>query len=107
VLTIQPVVENAILHGIKPKVGGGTVTLSLVETPTHWHVTVADDGVGFDPAAAPEAGSIGLGNVRRRLSRFPGCGIEIESAPGRGTQVVLSYWKESENFLANSIQHSQ
>ena len=94
VLTIQPVVENAILHGIKPKVGGGTVTVSLEETETHWRVTVADDGLGFDPAAAAEAGSIGLSNVRRRLSRFPGCGIEIESAPGQGTRVVLSYQKE-------------
>lgn len=107
VLTIQPVVENAILHGIKPKVGGGTVTLTLDETPTHWRVTVADDGPGFDPTAATEAGSIGLGNVRRRLSRFPGCGIEIESAPGQGTRVVLSYQKSADQFLTNSIQYPQ
>ena len=107
VLTIQPVVENAILHGIKPKVGGGTVTVSLEETDTHWRVTVADDGLGFDPAAAAEAGAIGLGNVRRRLSRFPGCGIEIESAPGRGTRVVLSYRKELPKKLTNSAQTPQ
>ncbi len=94
VLTIQPVVENAILHGIKPKVGGGTVTLSLEETDTHWQVTVTDDGAGFDPAAAAAAGAIGLGNVRRRLRRFPGCGIHIQSAPGQGTRVVLTYRKE-------------
>ena len=105
VLTIQPVVENAILHGIKPKVGGGTVTVSLEETDTHWRVTVADDGLGFDPAAAAEAGAIGLSNVRRRLSRFPGCGIEIESAPGRGTRVLLSYRKESPKILTDS-RHS-
>ena len=106
VLTIQPVVENAILHGIKPKVGGGTVTVSLEETADRWRVTVADDGLGFDPAAAAD-GSIGLNNVRRRLSRFPGCGIEIESAPGRGTRVVLSYQKAPAQILANSIQDSQ
>lgn len=94
VLTIQPVVENAILHGIKPKVGGGTVTLSLEETDNHWQVTVQDDGAGFDPAAAAAAGAIGLGNVRRRLRRFPGCGIHIQSAPGQGTRVVLTYRKE-------------
>ena len=72
---------RAILHGIKPKVGGGTVTLSLEETDTHWQVTVQDDGAGFDPAAAAAAGAIGLGNVRRRLRRFPGCGIPWAFAP--------------------------
>ena len=107
VLTIQPVVENAILHGIKPKVGGGTVTVSLEETDDRWLVTVADDGLGFDPAAPAPEESIGLNNVRRRLSRFPGCGIEIFSAPGRGTRVVLSYPKTSVKKLANSIQLSQ
>lgn len=47
VLTIQPVVENAILHGIKPKVGGGTVTASLEETDDRWLVTVADEWPGL------------------------------------------------------------
>ncbi len=94
VLTIQPVVENAILHGIKPKVGGGTVTVSLQEQETHWQVTVEDDGVGFDPMEVDETRSIGLGNVRRRLCRFQGCSMRIESAPGKGTRVVLSYLKD-------------
>ena len=53
----------------------------------------------------PEAGAIGLSNVRRPLSRFPGCGIEIESAPGRGTRVLLSYRKESPKILTDS-RHS-
>ena len=53
-LTIQPIVENAILHGIKPKVGGGTVTLTLEELPDHWQVTVTDDGTGFDLDDGPE-----------------------------------------------------
>ena len=59
-LTIQPIVENAILHGIKPKVGGGTVSLKLEELPDHWQVTVTDDGVGFgwklSERRAPSAG---------------------------------------------------
>lgn len=100
-LTIQPVVENAILHGIKPKVGGGTVTLSLEETDTHWRIVVADDGVGFDPTNAEKDGGIGLGNVRRRLSRFPDCGIEIESTPGCGTRVVLWYGKKTTEKFSN------
>ena len=107
VLTIQPVVENAILHGIRPKVGGGTVTVSLEEGEDGWRVTVADAGLGFDPAAAAEEGSIGLDNVRRRLRRFPGCGIEIRSAPGRGTRVVMTYPKGAGEILTDSIQTPQ
>ena len=67
-LTIQPIVENAILHGIKPKVGGGTVSLKLEELPDHWQVTVTDDGVGFGLEAVREKGSIGLENVRRHAA---------------------------------------
>ena len=54
-----------------------------------------------------EAGAIGLSNVRTRLSRFPGCGIEIESAPGQGARVVLSYQKIPVEILTNSIQDPQ
>ena len=92
-LTIQPVVENAILHGIKPKPGGGTVTIRLTEDDTHWHVTVSDDGMGFDPGAQAKKTSIGLPNVRKRISRFAGCGIHVESTPGAGTSISLHYQK--------------
>ena len=95
-LTIQPIVENAILHGIKPKVGGGTVTLTLEERPNSWKVTVTDDGVGFDLKAAREKGSIGLENVRRRMDRFPSSEMRITSAPGQGTSVILIYGKQEQ-----------
>ena len=96
-LTIQPVVENAILHGIKPKVGGGTVTLRLEELAEGWRVTVDDDGVGFDLEAAHGKGSIGLENVRRRMARFPGCEMRITSFPGVGTKVILIYGKQEKS----------
>lgn len=96
-LTIQPIVENAILHGIKPKVGGGTVTLTLEELPDHWQVTVTDDGTGFDLETVRSGGSIGLENVRRRMARFPGSRMQITSAPGSGTQVTLIYGKQGKN----------
>jgi len=92
-LTIQPIVENAILHGIKTKVGGGTVTITLSDNETSHVVTVEDNGTGFDPTAAYQGRSVGLANVRRRISQFPGCGIRIESTPGVGTKVVLIYKK--------------
>lgn len=97
-LTIQPIVENAILHGIKPKVGGGTVSLTLEEQEDSWRVTVADDGVGFDLVSANGEQSIGLNNVRKRMSRFPGCSVRIESTLGVGTKVVLIYGKTEKNF---------
>lgn len=93
VLTIEPVVENALLHGIRPKVGGGTLTVSLESGENEYLVTVEDDGVGFDPSVAFDERSIGLANVRRRLSQFPGCGIRIDSKPGVGTKIVLIYQK--------------
>lgn len=94
-LTIQPVVENAILHGIKPKVGGGTVTLTLEELTDCWRVTVDDDGVGFDlESTHGKEGSIGLENVRRRMARFPNCELRLTSFPGIGTKVILIYGKQ-------------
>ena len=92
-LTIQPVVENAILHGIKPKVGGGTIKLALEELDECWQVTVEDDGVGFDLENTQGKDSIGLTNVRRRMARFPGCELRIVSAPGAGTKAILVYGK--------------
>ena len=89
--------ENAILHGIKPKVGGGTVTLALEELPDHWQVMVTDDGTGFDLETVRSGGSIGLENVRRRMARFPGSRMQITSAPGSGTQVTLIYGKQGKN----------
>lgn len=95
-LTVQPLVENAILHGIKPKVGGGTVSISLAEDPGLWRVAVEDDGVGFDPAGQEKGGSVGLSNLRSRIAQFPGCRLEVRSAPGEGTKVLLHIPKNLE-----------
>ena len=96
-LTIQPVVENAILHGIKPKPGGGVVTVRLTEDEYHWHVTVHDNGTGFNPGAPGRDGSVGLPNVRKRISRFAGCGLTIDSREGDGTTITLHYSKNLQN----------
>ena len=96
-LTIQPVVENAILHGIKPKPGRGIVTVRLTEDEYHWHVCVHDNGMGFDPGAQDKQDSIGLPNVRKRISRFRGCSIDIDSQVGKGTTITLHYNKMLQN----------
>ena len=87
-LSIQPIVENAILHGIKPKPGGGTVTVKLTEDRTHWHITVTDNGMGFDPSKV-RSESVGLPNVRQRISGFADCSMDMRSTPGKGTRVFL------------------
>lgn len=92
-LTVQPIVENAILHGIKPKVGGGTVTVRLEEDETHWHIIVTDDGMGFDPTEHVLNRSVGLSNVRKRIGQFAGCSVDVKSAVGKGTEISLHYRK--------------
>lgn len=92
-LTLQPIVENAILHGIKPKLEGGTVKVSLHEDQHNWYITVSDDGQGFDPTQAKKKQSVGLANVRKRIEKFEGCSLQIASAPGNGTTAVLVYKK--------------
>ena len=97
-LTLQTLVENAIIHGIKPKVGGGTVTVSLTEDEQNWYIRVADDGQGFDTSMAYKEQSVGLKNIRKRISAFEGCSLEIASAPGCGTTAVLIFRKILRNF---------
>ncbi|NLI53742.1 MAG: histidine kinase [Clostridiales bacterium] len=91
VLTVQPVVENAIIHGIKPKVGGGTVRVSLSREEGFYVVRVSDDGVGYTPGGETSDHSVGISNIRARMNSFPGCTVEVESEPGRGTAVSLRY----------------
>lgn len=93
-LTLQPIVENAIIHGIKPKVGGGTVHVSLTQDADRYYLRVQDDGLGFDPAQPEKQQSVGLANVRKRIAQFPGCSLDIVSTPDCGTTAVLAYPKD-------------
>ena len=91
-LTLEPLVENAIRHGVRKNPGGrGTVVISASETPAHFAVTVTDDGPGFDPANPPTDGKshVGLQNVRERLEQVCGGRLDIRSAPGRGTAATI------------------
>ncbi|WP_370378605.1 sensor histidine kinase [Catenulispora sp. GAS73] len=99
-LCVQPIVENAVRHGLEGKPGPGHVTITAEPTRHHYRITVADDGVGITPdvlheALAPaEPGtrtSVGLSNVHERLRAVYGTayGLAIESEPGAGTTVVI------------------
>ena len=90
-LTVQPIVENAIKHGIGKKEGGGTVKISAIETESYYFVVVSDDGVGFDYEKATNDGEqhIGINNVRLRLLAQCGGSLEIKGKPGAGTTVTI------------------
>jgi signal transduction histidine kinase len=95
-LTVQPIAENAIKHGIGKKEGGGTVTISTKETEDNYLVIITDDGVGFDSAKNPNDGQqhIGINNVRLRLSAQCGGSLEIKSKPGTGTTATIRIPKQ-------------
>ncbi len=91
-LTVQPIVENAVRHGIHKKPGNGIVTISTEETDTVIYICISDDGVGFDPGEPKDDGRIhvGIANVRERLEAQCGGKLEIESKPEMGTNVVIT-----------------
>ncbi len=90
-LTLQPLVENAVRHGIAKRETGGVITIRTEEDKSFWRIIVLDDGVGFD-TAAPKSGDrahIGIANVRSRLETLCAGQLIITSAPGLGTTATI------------------
>ena len=96
VLSIQPLVENAVKHGVAKKRGGGVVTISSRQTENAYQITITDTGVGFDAERYMDDGKIhvGLMNVRQRLHSCMNATVDIDSAPGNGTTVTVTIPKE-------------
>ena len=91
VLTVQPIVENAVKHGTSKKRGGGKVTISTAEDKEFYVIKVSDTGCGFDPTKTLDDGQrhVGIENVRQRLSNMCAGSLTIESAVGEGTLAVI------------------
>ena len=96
-LTVEPLVENAVKHGVTKKRGGGVVTISTRKTDDGYVVTVADTGVGFDPENYMEEGKphIGIRNVKERLQKMVGGSLSITSSH-EGTIAVVTIPEKEE-----------
>lgn len=90
-LTVQPVVENAVKHGLQPKDEPGTITISTRESESEFVITVEDDGVGFDTSAklSDSRTHVGLENVSKRLEAICSGFCDIASESGKGTTVTI------------------
>ena len=94
-LTVQPIVENAIKHGLMKLSKGGTIRVISYETDTDFCVSVSDDGVGFDTnAVLDDRKHVGIRNIRERLKVMVNGTLEIESTVGVGTKVLIKIPKE-------------
>lgn len=97
--TLQPLVENALKHGLLPRIEGGTIEIHGEKSGSDIHLTVKDNGMGieenklktlFDETACSK--SVGIKNVHKRLICKYGAsyGLRLESRPGAGTAVSLT-----------------
>ena len=96
-LSVQPLVENAVKHGVGMKEDGGTVTIATRETETAYEILISDDGVGFDTSAPPKEDGrshVGMENTRKRLKEMCNAEIVITSTPGEGTTAKVIIPKE-------------
>ena len=94
-LSVQPLVENAIKHGLMRLESGGTVKIRSYESETHFYIDVEDDGLGFDPTApVDEKKHVGLRNIRGRLKAMVNGELMIQSKQGSGTIATIMIPKE-------------
>ena len=91
-LSVQPLVENAVKHGVGMKEDGGTVTIATREEDDCFKVIITDDGVGFDTSLPVEddgRSHVGMENVRQRLKELCNADVIIESEIGKGTVATI------------------
>lgn len=101
-LLFQPVVENAIMHGLEKKIGKGDLLIRCYKEQGYLHFVVKDDGLGMNEMVARnlvkyqdiidvQAGGSGMQNLVRRLHLYYGeeAGIQVSSSQGGGTQVSI------------------
>lgn len=96
ILVLQPVIENAVVHGVLPRMEGGCISVSIKKSANQLDFCVKDDGVGFDTEQwemtklTETKKGIGLYNIDQRLKKLTKRGLKIKSEIGIGTQVSWS-----------------
>ncbi len=106
VLSIQPIVENAVKHGISAFQDGGLLKISSFDDENNYYISIVDNGVGFDVDAKPDDSRthIGIENVKKRLELIVKAEMKIESYPGSGTTVLIKLPK-CENTLRGKTEY--
>jgi len=108
VLILQPLVENAVRHGISKKQEGGTVNIRVMKLGDSLTIEIEDDGVGIDDEKLAQLlkdertnQGVGLLNIHNRLLRLYGRGLEISSEAGYGTCIRLMIPKGGNYYDSN------
>ena len=91
VLSIQPLVENAVKHGVASRPGGGFVRLSIQNSDGRIQVEICNSGEFREPSPGREPKGVGLANVRRRLALCYGSGAAIQTFSANDVTIV-SFW---------------
>lgn len=100
-LTIQPIVENAIKHGLIEPGLSGIVCLQTKRMADYVEITVSDNGIGFETEKCEKRESVGIRNVRYRLENMVGGELKIESVPGKGTKVTIRIPQKEKTVESN------
>lgn len=108
-LTVQPLVENAIRHGISPLARGGTLSLRAVLRGTALHLEVEDDGAGADVKGLRTASGLGMRTVRQRLELFSHgqARVAVCSAPNAGYTVSITLPQDTHELAQPVPEHSR
>ena len=105
-LILQPIIENSVKHGLRSKLDGGTITITVSQDTEFFFISVHDDGIGIPEAKLasllldiPGRKSIGLTNIHKRLMAIygPDNGLHIDSTYGTGTTVSFKIPKQEED----------
>ena len=114
-LSIQPLIENAIRHGVRKKEAFGTVLLSVRDEENRFIIEVSDDGVGIEPSRLDklnrgirdENSGGGLTNVKQRIESLRGASFLIESKLGCGTRIIVTIPKNIRALNDESLKTSE
>jgi len=108
-LSIQPIVENAIRHGLAKKMTGGTVEIKSYQTQSAYVIEINDDGVGFpvkngaDNLNGEVTYSVGVKNITYRLNKLINAPVQCKSKPGEGTSFIIEIPKRGEIYDENNF----